>query len=686
MRTVRARMLERYQAPSVKPHGRPSAHRGSIWGSLAVSCAAAVLLVPAANSSARAEAIRSVSRAAIPPGTGTGPSYCASVVTGGYELGGGSTSLDNVYPCGPEPGSGAPGYGDAFEASPWGFQCTELANRFVFNAWGLQPIFGKSLDGAHYAQTLHAVYPSVALVANGTAGQPYLTGDIVSFKGTHTSTTDGHVAVVISSTYASGDNGNYSITIMEQNAPTQNPATATMGQENLTVKNWALQPAPGAWVTPYDFDALHSGWLWDSLAVPPDEGPGAFLTYDIACPIKGTCVVVGSYTDAKGYVQGLIETLSGGKWKAIQAPLPVNMSRSQPARLVAVSCPSATYCVAVGGFLTSPKEAAGGLIETLSGDAATWKPKPYVAPEAPDGLRAVACGAVGACVAVSQGNNGGGGIIERLSNGTWKATPAPLPSEDAQAELDTVACPSSHSCTAVGDFFLKNDNDRVPTGLNETFSDGNWKPSLTSSFDAAGPGIQISLKWTSVACASTSLCVAAGWESGNFGPNRSWINRNVLETLSDGHPTGEIPPLPPGATYPLGVPQSQTVACAPGGTCIADLGYRPSAGGWQSLVETWSAGRWRLTQAQIPVPKGVVGEAVAAACPTSTYCVLVGGTNAEAPLVDVWSGSQWTTVAVQPGPGGLFPLNDYLGYVSCPTAGWCVALGVTGTVEQTPND
>ncbi len=411
----------------------------------------------------------------------------------------------------------------------------------------------------------------------------------------------GHVAVVSDDTVNSSGYGH--IWVIGENQNTY-PDGYTDGQSPpMTVTDWQIKsfdPHPYIeWFAP-----PAPGWLWDSLAVPPDEGPGAFLTYDIACPIKGTCVVVGSYTDAKGYVQGLIETLSGGKWKAIQAPLPVNMSRSQPAELVSVSCPSATYCVAVGGFLPSPKEAAGGLIETLSGDAATWKPKPYVAPEAPDGLRAVACGAVGACVAVSQGNNGGGGIIERLSNGTWKATPAPLPSEDAQAELDTVACPSSHSCTAVGDFFLNSDNDRVPTNLNETFSGGNWKPSQTSSFDAAGPGIQVSLKWTSVACASTSLCVAAGWESGNFGPNRSWIGRNVLETLSDGHPTGEIPPLPPGATYPLGATPSQTVACAPGGTCIAGLGYKPSAGGGQSLVETWSAGRWRLTEAQIPVPKG----------------------------------------------------------------------------------
>jgi hypothetical protein len=108
MRTVRAKRFERDQVPSVKSYGRAAAHRGGIWWSPTLLCAAAVLLVPATNSSARAAAVHSVSAAAIPPGTGTGPTYCASVVPGGYDLGGGSTSFDNVYPCGPEPGSGAP--------------------------------------------------------------------------------------------------------------------------------------------------------------------------------------------------------------------------------------------------------------------------------------------------------------------------------------------------------------------------------------------------------------------------------------------------------------------------------------------------------------------------------------------------------------------------------------------------
>lgn len=90
--------------------------------------------------------------ASIPDGYGEGPGFCATVVSSGMDLGNGSTSYDNVYPCGPQPGGSFPDYGDSFQPSG-GFQCTELANRFLFDVWGLQPIFGTSLDGKTYAQT-----------------------------------------------------------------------------------------------------------------------------------------------------------------------------------------------------------------------------------------------------------------------------------------------------------------------------------------------------------------------------------------------------------------------------------------------------------------------------------------------------------------------------------------------------
>ncbi len=191
--------------------------------------------------------------AASPPaGFGEGAGFCASAVPGGHDLG---ASFGDVYACGPANDSGkghdvpASGpYQGFFEAAPRSYQCTELADRVLFDIWGKTPVYGAGLDGRNFASTVHTRYPSVPLIPNGTKGQPYLPGDIVSFTG-NSKEPDGHVAVVKSATENSSGNGK--VTIIEENA-------AASGQETLTVSDWKLEPAKGAWVTPYEFDALGS--------------------------------------------------------------------------------------------------------------------------------------------------------------------------------------------------------------------------------------------------------------------------------------------------------------------------------------------------------------------------------------------------------------------------------------------
>ena len=174
------------------------------------------------------------------PGGGSGSGWCAAY--GGTN----QASYDNVYACSPNTGSAG--------ATPFdettGFQCVELANRFLWDAYSDEPIFGSNLNGWNFAQTVHADYPSVPLDTNGTSGEPYLPGDIVSFVGNSGTPVAGlgHVAVVTSSSENSAGNG--SIRVMQENA--------TPYSQSLTISNWSLQMPSGSWVTPYQFDAFAS--------------------------------------------------------------------------------------------------------------------------------------------------------------------------------------------------------------------------------------------------------------------------------------------------------------------------------------------------------------------------------------------------------------------------------------------
>ena len=82
------------------------------------------------------------------------------------------------------------------------------------------------------------------------------------------------------------------------------------------------------------------------------------------------------------------------------------------------------------------------------------------------------------------------------------------------------------------------------------------------------------------------------------------------------------------------------------------------------------------------------GDLTAVACPANGECIAVGSywsgeeDTSEAPLAERFNGSSWTELTT-PSPGDLLPANNSTGQapsvsfsgLSCPTAGWCMAVG-----------
>lgn len=164
-----------------------------------------------------------------------------------------------------------------------------------------------------------------------------------------------------------------------------------------------------------------SGSAWTPLAAPLPPGaaakPAYFFLNSVACSAPSACVAVGEYQDAKGDIQGLIETLSGSTWTATRAPLPadaqVNKGGENSVYLNSVACPAPASCVVTGGYPNSPGN-ADGLLDILSGTTWTASSIPLPAnavtpgyPVAAD-MGAVTCSAASACVAVGGywGNSG----------------------------------------------------------------------------------------------------------------------------------------------------------------------------------------------------------------------------------------------------------------------------------------
>jgi endoglucanase len=261
-------------------------------------------------------------------------------------------------------------------------------------------------------------------------------------------------------------------------------------------------------------ETLASGtWTPTELPQPGSASatPNASL-FAVTCPAAGSCTAAGYYTDSGGNLQPLIETLSGGTWTAAKAPLPANAASDPFAFLTSASCPAAGSGIVVGHY--NDGNGNPGVIETLSGGkwTAAQAPQPANgAAAATNGLYSVTCPATGSCTAVGEyGDTSGNdqGLIEMLSGGTWTPAQAPLPANAGNqplGSLNSVTCPAAGSCTAAGGYVDSNGSQQ---GLIETLSGGTWTTAETA---LAANSVAYPYSYLSgVACPGAGSCTAVG--------------------------------------------------------------------------------------------------------------------------------------------------------------------------------
>jgi hypothetical protein len=361
---------------------------------------------------------------------------------------------------------------------------------------------------------------------------------------------------------------------------------------------------------------------------------------DVVCSSPRSCLAVGYYdSNGSGSGQsGLIETLSGGTWTPSVPAIDVAPAgQGSFIVLIAVACPAAGSCVAVGST-SNDRGATRPLIQTLSGG--TWTtaaaPLPADADQATSAsLDTVSCPAPGTCAAAGWYAAAGGdrqALIETLSGGAWSAAKAPLPADarpvSSTASLATalwlVTCPTIGSCVAVGDYQDRNGRYQ---GLIERLSGGTWTPirAPLPGDAAANPAAYL----FGLACPATGTCVAVGhYNSGNG------QSENLIESLSGGTWTPSAGPLPAGAPArqkwsASTLPGFDAIACPAAGDCVAagtDSGRNAAVAG---MIDTLSGGTWSAAQAPLPAGAGVSGKSGAffggASCPAPGDCIAVGG-------------------------------------------------------------
>jgi len=390
----------------------------------------------------------------------------------------------------------------------------------------------------------------------------------------------------------------------------------------------------GCVATTQDQTLVRADGVWRATGVAPPPGQ------HLACGSASACFLKG-YEDAPVLTEPPpIHRWDGTGWRpAAVAPNPT----ISDAALAGVSCPTATWCLAVGdykeGLATRP------LVQRWNGSAWSLGPDLPVPAEVTVDVRAVSCTAVDRCVAVgAQTRPGGppGSFVARLDGTTWTDESASSAAASPYA-LNDVSCVGS-TCVAVGN---------ASSSVVAIRSDGAGWAAMPPPPGA--PVIYDERNAVQVACAGAMSCATTSFQFQGGG---------IATLLSYWDGTSwSVPADTGGVSADLFV----DVACPAPGRCLA---VATRLTGNSGASATWTGSKW--VAQDVPVRLGLVS------CDRADRCLATAGAGPFAPggpaqLSDaqLWDGGTWRRV--RPGAPTV-PTETVLSDLSC-RAGVCVAAG-----------
>jgi hypothetical protein len=235
-------------------------------------------------------------------------------------------------------------------------------------------------------------------------------------------------------------------------------------------------------------------------------------------------LAVGDYADGAKIPygvedQGVIETLSGGSWRATTISLPPDINGvdggGNGGGIFQVSCVTSQECVAVGTAVDDRGEPEHGVIEELNDG--TWSGVDLVPPDAnrsdPQlGLSRVSCEPDGTCVVVGNyadsdvvdpEDNLEQGVIETRSAGIWTVSSVSSSLDGYSLLLDSLSCAPNGVCATAAE---NDDHDGRPIGQLEISSSGKWNAVAPPTPSEVPAGVNPEVY--DVSCGDGQACIA----------------------------------------------------------------------------------------------------------------------------------------------------------------------------------
>lgn len=386
-----------------------------------------------------------------------------------------------------------------------------------------------------------------------------------------------------------------------------------------------------------------------SWAIQPTPNPPASqgLLSAVSCPSATGCVAVGSRRDRTGAGVTLAESWNGTTWSVLKTPNPPGSPNSA---LTGVSCTSATFCIAVGYSIYSTGNVP--LAEVWNGTR--WSIQQTIALAHGGQLNGVSCASASACVAVGYSFTVGGRLaLAEVWNGTaWGIrTTAPGPTT---SDFTSVSCVSASACTAVGSYQHGNG---AAQPLAEAWNGLSWSMQ-------AFPSPQFGGGLNGVSCTSASFCLAVGLLNGRH---------KAIADAWDGTAWSPVQV----ALAPNGSIDDLTgVSCTSATNCLAVGQY--GTVDTLPMSEQWHGAGMAMKFQQVPARHSNLAISLnGASCTSASACTAVGGNGAG--LAETWNGTVWSPEPIPTPPGNA---SGVLAAVSCASATACMAVGTYRGVQQ----
>jgi hypothetical protein len=290
--------------------------------------------------------------------------------------------------------------------------------------------------------------------------------------------------------------------------PTPNPTVALINLAAVSCRSATACVVVGTYVTLAGVGAEQPYALtWNGSSLTPTGTPpvpknsGSTSLTGVSCVTARSCVAVGDSQGGDGPL--LVETWNGAKWTLRTARVPGGARATYPA---AVSCRSVTFCIVAGQSYSSVPGTPAMLLARWNGTSLTAM-KPAVPADAADiTLSDISCPSATFCAAVGFSTNPSGtgvfGLAAVWNGKSWTADKMAAPKGDAESFLYGVSCRPDGFCMAVGS-----------AGLSTTATEAtalSYKGKKWTLQNVPGPGTGPSSDFFGVNCLLDDKCVAIG--------------------------------------------------------------------------------------------------------------------------------------------------------------------------------